>query len=463
MSSALKGSQGSVTPIVLDDGTLAMLKISTYVDHSVELEFDAMNIVAKLNLPHFCEPLGLITDTKRVNDRSIVCTKKIVGVSLSHFMKNANTPIDTKLNAIYQTMAAVTCMNRKTGICHNDLHTCNVIVTDTDVDVHVYVIKKSKTFAIETGGYRPVIIDFGLSFVPNTRMRMVPAFTNVGYFPFAFDPLMDVRVLMVDSAYILSNHNATDEDAIRFVTKSKTMWRSLDLDNSGHFVEGTFCKICDELKFFVAGHLSDTKHLGIFDVTNKDVFEEALSLFVANLRLPLKPIKSRQLKKQFIRIVLPIRVDSEYSDAMRAARSTFDVMLFHWNEIGLSKRAVDDQLAFVKRTLSANGDDMNSIRLKKRNDVCGFKRCASLLTGFINNHVVGLAKKMCKEKAQLYEKVSIKNTLNALESMDVKKPISFKIGQKIDVFDCDTNDHTSRILRDEADVDRYTALYAKNI
>lgn len=82
------------------------------------------------------------------------------------------------------------------GITHYDLHADNVMVADTPYDVHVYKFGDS-VIPIRTFGLAPVIIDFGMAYIPNSKYNATCVFSNEGYTTFTSHPIVDSRLLLM--------------------------------------------------------------------------------------------------------------------------------------------------------------------------------------------------------------------------------------------------------------------------
>lgn len=451
-----KGSQGYVKEIVLANGLRVMRKISSYVDYTVELEYDAMMCCSKLNLPHFCEAIKLSWD-ENINKFSVV-TKKVLGKSLTTFLRNDDENVQGKLNIIYQVLAAMACTNLNIQLCHNDLHASNIIINQTIVDVHVYVFKL-KTYAIETFGLCPVVIDFGFAYLPNKKMRIVPAFTDIGYFPFQFDSLIDARVITLDTLDALITNHLDIKNVLEHVLMIKRIWKNLHLDSMGHFKRNTFASICFELKQFMAAHVKTSSRMGVFDATKKDDFDEAISLVMAHIRLPLKRIRLGKIKKLFKKIGSSFFNEHKVTPFELVAKQAFNMLLYVWSETGKADESIDDQLFFIKALLDDTSEKSIANKFLNVKYVVELKQCLSLMTMVVNNFVYNVSKKMMEHKRKLYDRLPVRNVLDVLNLLPVQ-PVEFKLGMKVAVFNCQTLTRSYKKLTTPADVIQFNELYS---
>lgn len=238
---SFEGSQGTLQTKYCR-GIKVVEKKRMFVDYSTELEADCLKMVNRMiRLPNFATVIPQPANTKRKNR---IFIRKIDGCGLQEYLTNAKIPPVAKLSCIYRLLAIVHIMNERTGICHGDLHTDNIIVKQTSDRVHEYRID-DQLFSFKTYGVSPVLIDFGLAYNPIGRARMVWDFTGIGYFPFESDCLQDARILTNRCARAFNN--SKHPVLVEFTRVVKEFWRPLNLDR-GWFQKGTFDSVLEWLK-----------------------------------------------------------------------------------------------------------------------------------------------------------------------------------------------------------------------
>jgi len=175
----------------------AVMKTSNYIDFILELEEDAWNHLKKLNCIHFCEVLEKLP-LNIGEKRYCLFFKEIVNNnqndSLANLIFEGSHHPNAILNCIRQSLCAMI-MFETLGITHYDLHADNVMITNTPYDFHVYKFEDC-IIPIKTYGLAPVIIDFGMAYIPNTRYHATCVFSKDGYTTFMPDPIVDSRLLL---------------------------------------------------------------------------------------------------------------------------------------------------------------------------------------------------------------------------------------------------------------------------
>ena len=129
-----QGSQGTVFRC-LWNGIPAIMKMSHHIDVVLELQETAWNRLKELDCIHFFEVLKKIP-LKPLFYNEISSKSHIT--SLSHVIYEHSYHPNAILNCIRQALAAMV-MFERLGITHYDLHSDNVMITDTEYDVHFMI------------------------------------------------------------------------------------------------------------------------------------------------------------------------------------------------------------------------------------------------------------------------------------------------------------------------------------
>jgi len=300
-----QGVQGIVMKCMWKDEP-AVMKMSNHIDFVIELEEEAWNHLKKLNCLHFCEVFEKLP-IKPGERRYCLFYKEITNNSRNDSLGNlifeqAHHP-NAILNCVRQTLAAIV-MFEELGITHYDLHSDNVMVTDTPYDVHVYNFG-DKIVPIRTYGLAPVIIDFGLAYIPNTRYNASCVFAKDGFTTYIPDPIVDSRLLLMTAVRELkksvktmrsrtrrifnSQYKDTCNVIEKFIKKTELIFTSLKLDRySGWFKkEDMFPNIIDELMDQLPDVLMDSEK-GVFKPDN---FDWIIELLQHELTVPVTPYK----------------------------------------------------------------------------------------------------------------------------------------------------------------------------
>jgi hypothetical protein len=288
-----QGVQGVVMKCMWN-GEPAVMKMSNHIDFVLELEEEAWNHLKKLNCLHFCEVFEKLP-IKPGERRYCLFYKEITNNSHNDSLgklifDQAHHP-NAILNCVRQTLAAMV-MFEELGITHYDLHSDNAMVTDTPYDVHVYKFG-DRIVPIRTYGLAPVIIDFGLAYIPNTRYNASCVFAKDGFTTYMPDSIVDSRLLLTTAVRELkesvkalrsrtrrvfnSQYNDTCNVIERFIKKTELIFTPLRLnrENGWFKKENMFPNIIDELMDQLPDVLMNSDK-GVFKPDNFDWIIELL-------------------------------------------------------------------------------------------------------------------------------------------------------------------------------------------
>jgi hypothetical protein len=285
-----QGVQGAVFKCMWKDEP-AIMKISNHVDFVLELEEEAWKRVKSLNCIHFCEILEKLP--VKPGERNYCLFYKEITNSDGRNDTLANLIFDQAhhpnaiLNCVRQTLAAMA-MFETLGITHYDLHADNAMVTDTPYDVHVYKFG-DHIVPIRTYGLAPVIIDFGLAYIPNTRYKASCVFAKDGFTTYMPDPIVDSRLLLMTAnkelkdlvkSFRTRTRRVFNKDTYtvieRFIKKTELIFTPLRLQENGWYKkEEMFPSVVDGLIDQLPQALQQTKK-GVFKPDNFDWIIELL-------------------------------------------------------------------------------------------------------------------------------------------------------------------------------------------
>jgi len=174
------------------------------------------------------------------SDGDLVMTRVLNGKNLTHLtheLKNTNKHASKIiLNLCFIVLCVLESVRIETGIVHNDLHSCNVMVIPSSVRIVSFTINET-TYSYNTYGYCPIIIDFGyacgISGVVGSLQN-----SDLGYTVEEQDCLADARLLLYSSA---KGFNKVTNTIIKFI------FSSLNLTNEGWFSPEVCINVYDEL------------------------------------------------------------------------------------------------------------------------------------------------------------------------------------------------------------------------
>lgn len=390
------GNQGYVK-FATRDGQKVVIKKSKYVDYTVELEKLALSRL--IGNPHVCQ----IVEGGRP-DRLL--TRRIEGKEFNSYLRNKKATAEQKLDAVYAALAAIHLVHETTGISHNDLHTSNILIEKTNVDYVVFNFGAQK-IVIPTHGVRPVIIDFGLSYVPHDKMLMTTNFTDIGYFPFETDRLGDAKILTVDAADIFASLKINKP----FVTAVKRVWKPLPL-NRGWFKDRTFGNIADDVTdALFRGENVDDDRLRIFDRYKNKNLDETVGLLMAQISLPLTKYDielNDANRKRLTDARVKLDESARFTEDELVASVAFDAFADEWLPEAVDHDVPRDELKNLKNRLDT--------KMPER-----IKPMAQLLIKAMSNVVFEMAKEMSEKRAKMYETVAARTVLDVLNAMPMRK------------------------------------------
>jgi serine/threonine protein kinase len=426
-------------------GKKIIVKTSKFIDYAIEGEFEALKLLKKLKSDHFTKLIK-----KNFKKKPKLFIKYVDGNSFSDYLR---LPIEMKIedvqmliNISYQTLAACAYMYLKLGITHNDLHTSNILVRETDCDVHVYKFE-DQVFEFKTYGRMPVIIDFGYSYVPNRKLYPPIAFFDIGYFPHEPDQLVDARILLTRTAKTLKLKQTSPlvSPLIKaYFNKIYQLFKPLNLKR-GWFRSCTFQNIEKYLKEICYANCSD-KWLGILDKKYGE-FDTVIGILISQIKLPLAKIESSEddiknlsaAYKKFayaFTSIVTFRIPPYYrrNYLNRNYDKIYDRHIITPSLILIKNLFKLPLLGLVKRYKTISID--NLMLLQKLVFSC-FTRVQIVLIPVLNDQG--------KLKRELYANSCVKSLIEVLNVMP-KENIEYVPGIKVRVHDCVQSNHYTKTM-----------------
>ena len=233
------------------NGEQSVFKISKYLNFIVDHEYKVMKSLEKIEpyCPHFCKVKDIKDIKLDINFRkadnpfreskNMFPTKMVLmedipdSVKFSSFIRNPDVPDEIIFSVIKQLVLAILFAQKDCKFAHYDLHSSNVLMKKCDFDtVHVYKLDDDNIFAVPTYGYYPVIIDFGFSYVEDVNNDFILSplnYSNIGYTTNTFDPIADLKVLLVSLTYEISGRRPEGKFTKTFDNIIKNLFHELNI------------------------------------------------------------------------------------------------------------------------------------------------------------------------------------------------------------------------------------------
>jgi hypothetical protein len=240
----VQGKQG-ITGLVEVDGQLYVYKTSQYMNHLCEHEYRIMKSLENVNkyCPHFCRAVEIIhvpinpsLDDPFSENTGLPIPVLLMeyipeSISLFDLIRDLKVGMDVIVSLIKRIMISVLIAQDKCGFVHYDLHTQNILIRKVTCDVCLYILPDGTSFVIPSYGYDPIIIDFGFgrcSDMEGNQLTIALAYTDSGYMSPYYDPISDIKILLVSLADDLKSYRPGEANALRTITK--VFFRDLRID-----------------------------------------------------------------------------------------------------------------------------------------------------------------------------------------------------------------------------------------
>jgi tRNA A-37 threonylcarbamoyl transferase component Bud32 len=298
MDQVNKGAQGHVHKCEWTDGTRAVMKMSKFVDFVVELEEEVWRRTSALNSVHFCPVLEKLPTAGGAKEFCLFFKEvyheingEVVVDSLSNLIYESKYPSKTLYNSVLQTLGAITLLE-SIGITHYDLHSDNVMMTNALHDVNVYQ-HDDNFLAVETCGVSPVLIDFGLAFVPGGRYNATSTFADTGFTTYTSDPLADARLLLSSTVKDFENKQGNIAEIGHLIVQTKRMFAPMGATKHGWLKETPELNVMKLVCDMEPKTLYKRKG-GLFADTN---FKWLVELLQHTITTPLDSVDNNHLRK----------------------------------------------------------------------------------------------------------------------------------------------------------------------
>lgn len=180
------------------DGRRYVKKESRQIDFSAEIESRALSDIYEL-----APELRRHYPERYASGDGWLIEREIDGDKLSEMIGRwiANRRFDIVRNIVAWTILVAEATRERTGIVNNELVPYNVIIVEApDQPTVVPIEAGGKSFALETFGYLPVIVDMSMAFNPRSPVLATCHHTEVGMSVDVPDPICDARMLLTCAA-----------------------------------------------------------------------------------------------------------------------------------------------------------------------------------------------------------------------------------------------------------------------
>lgn len=436
LSDEEQGVQGYVSRCKWD-GKDAIMKMSNHTDFVLDLEYEAWTRLRELNCIHFCDILAREIDARGNTTRIYFHEIKYDGEndSLGNLIyKKTQHPIGI-FNCVRQTLAAIM-LFEKLGITHYDLHADNVMITDTPYDVHVYEID-DVLIPIRTFGITPVVIDFGLSYIPNSKYNATCFFAKQGYTTFMNDSMVDCRLLLITVCKDLERMNKSlvfkqkylHSIIKKFIESVRRLLKPLKLAENGWYKnENMFDDIVKEM----VAEIPFVTNEGVF---HPDNFPWILELLQHDITLPI--VEKKSDVKDFPTAVtnLAIQWKTSVEPKMRntGREEQFFKDLISLDYTGQLSQEEKEAFADLKR------------KYPKITNLVKLRRCARELADSFQNVLYEKQISVSEKKRELYSKLECKTTKEML--MNLPKTVNvYNPGMRIIFMNPEKPDHVEVVI-----------------
>lgn len=279
-----------------------IVKKSICYDFLQELELLVWSKLEFLQCVHFCPILGQlddVSDSESTSSDSDDLMQKTISepgnifkkiefdnqiITLTNFMLGDD--LNQNLSCIRQTLAAI-CILQEHGITHYDLHTDNVLITKTCYDVHVYNIQGSR-YCVRTYGVCPVIIDFGLAVVNNTRALAPYNFIQHGFLPFVFDAHADMRTFLSHTKTQFKNLQQIHKHKkySKYINIIHKLYRKVGLTKNGWLQPDLY------FPNFFKSLYKNLLHLFREDILSKNCFDYFINILGSLVSIPVTRVET---------------------------------------------------------------------------------------------------------------------------------------------------------------------------
>ena len=197
-----RSSQGNVGTCTFE-GDRKVWKTSKRHDFTLTAEYEVSKAISDSCLgilPHFAKVTHLIPCLASPSDninQDCIMIDKISGGRFNDVLRNRLLESKDTLCMLKQVLVSLVVAQQVMAFTHYDLHVENILVRQTNFDLHIYITPDGYVYPVETHGLCPIIIDYGYTFVDRFQ-TLLPSlyFNSSGFTSYKSDPLRDIFTLL---------------------------------------------------------------------------------------------------------------------------------------------------------------------------------------------------------------------------------------------------------------------------
>ena len=299
------------------DDTNYIFKISQYFNYTCRQEHQVMRDLEELKeyCPHFCKTKGIyrarinpnFREATNVFDLKNVKTPIEVDVLLMEYIEKGikfcryilNNKVDEEVlfSIMKQTMMSIVMAQRDVKLTHYDLHSNNILITETDPNtLHYYILDDGRSYIVPTYGFVPTIIDFGFSYSKGMEGKPLYgalAHTNVGFMSSCYDDCGDSKLFLSTVSWEMDiNRGRRIHKTFRRDCKDLLKGLEIDMDSGWDDTE----KEESASDYLISLINSEASKSRFFD----ECGHFAVDIIQYLIRLPLRPRNVPEIYQAFI-------------------------------------------------------------------------------------------------------------------------------------------------------------------
>lgn len=381
-----------------------------FVDFSAEAESSILSLIStRPNLTnHFPKIIGtrnVLIDGATYGE---ITMERVHGREFHVFADKCfrNRDYEVVRGLVAQTLCVVELLRRELGIVHNDLHASNVLVVPTDEDVASFDFDGTR-YEIETRGYRPVIIDFGLAYFPDFPNYSASYCTNLGYAVDEPDPLADCRIFLAGVVNVMRSNGVRDALSDSLFDR---FFGPLKLDKGWFNKNASLPSLIDEVKKYLEPF--EGKCDGTVFCLNSNEHKDLIGLLVSGVGLTTR---QRRLRNDCDDDVFLSDDDGNGPDGNPL--QTLRRALLHRPSFS-EKRSSDEQLCDVKALIAFELDEEE----EETESTGEMRKAIRSVLSFVEDVVESTLADISEKKARMYGVLRVKNTVDILTELSYHWP-----------------------------------------
>ena len=344
-------------------------------------------------------------------------------------IKDIHIPEHKIMNWTKQSLASVCMLQQGINFTHYDLHSKNILIQDTDMDIILYNFDNKNQLCVPSSNKLSKIIDFGYSYSENVNfLYSTLFFTSNGFTGYKYDHISDFRVLLNSLLMDLRIHRGLKNSQItqKLHYFIRTIFKPLSLDNN-----------CGWLKYKYQ-HISEIAVDMIYDNISSDIndnsilfddINDSVELIHSLIELPFRKRKFSSISSNYVTFYKEFsKIEKSY---LEVKKNTVIIILKHIVEearkvkqlyFSGKKQNLNKAYEQFHKSLSTFLElDLKELKVNSNILLCSLFSIVQNLEG-IFFHYSQLQEKFFKKK---YYKMKIKNMLDVLLLLEIHIPSKY--------------------------------------